>query len=260
MFACCDVFLSVVIAAGAKATSLDKKIGAAFAGQEVLVVGFGNSGGEIACALAENGVNTTLSVRGPVNVLPRDIFGIPVLSWAIAQSRMSPALADRLSAPLIRWAVGDIRRYGLEKSRKGPTAQVVEDGRVPLIDAGTLDCLRRGEIVLKNGIESAEGARVHFADGTAAQVDAIVCATGYRPDLRSLLPDAADLLDRSGQPHASGAEGGRGGLYFCNYHLARTGQLREAGLQAVQIRKLSAGSDQVITTKPVHSMISQQSK
>ena len=212
--------------------SSDYSNAAAFQGNRVLVVGFGNSGGEIACDLAENGVNTTLSVRGPVNVLPREIFGIPVLSWAIAQARLAPALADRLSAPLIRWAVGDIRRLGLEKSRKGPTAQVVEDGRVPLIDAGTLDCLRRGDIVLKKGIDTIEGARVRFDDGTAAHVDAIVCATGFRPDLRGLLPDATDLLDRSGQPLSSGAESGRGGLYFCNYHLARTGQLREAGIEA----------------------------
>jgi len=205
---------------------------AAFQGRRVLVIGFGNSGGEIACDLAENGVDTALSVRGPVNVLPREIFGVSALSWAIAEAWMPPWLADRVSAPLIRWALGDIRRLGLEKSKKGPTAQVVEDGRVPLIDAGALDCLRRDEIVLRQGVDSVEGGRVRFVDGSSAQVDAIICATGYRPDLRELLPDAADLLDRHGHPLESGSRSGRGGLYFCNYHLARTGQLREAGIQA----------------------------
>ena len=40
---------------------------APFAGKRVLVVGFGNSGGEIALDLAEADVDVTLSVRGPVN-------------------------------------------------------------------------------------------------------------------------------------------------------------------------------------------------
>ena len=55
---------------------------AAFAGKRVLVVGFGNSGGEIALDLAEAGVDVALSVRGPVNILPRDLLGLPILTWA----------------------------------------------------------------------------------------------------------------------------------------------------------------------------------
>ncbi len=46
-----------------------------FAGKRVLVVGFGNSGGEIALDLAEADVDVTLAVRSPVQVIPRDLLG-----------------------------------------------------------------------------------------------------------------------------------------------------------------------------------------
>ena len=43
---------------------------APFAGKRVLVVGYGNSGGEIALDLSEAGVDVALSVRSPVNIVP----------------------------------------------------------------------------------------------------------------------------------------------------------------------------------------------
>src|SRR6185437_11642438 len=46
---------------------------AAFAGKRVLVVGFGNSGGEIALDLAEAGIDVALAVRSPVQIIPRDL-------------------------------------------------------------------------------------------------------------------------------------------------------------------------------------------
>jgi cation diffusion facilitator CzcD-associated flavoprotein CzcO len=57
---------------------------APYIGKRVLVVGFGNSGGEIALDLANAHIDTTLAVRGPVQILPRDLLGIPILTWAIA--------------------------------------------------------------------------------------------------------------------------------------------------------------------------------
>ena len=61
-----------------------------FKHQKVLVVGFGNSGGEIALELCEQGVETALAVRSPVNVIPRELLGIPILAIGITQSRLPP--------------------------------------------------------------------------------------------------------------------------------------------------------------------------
>jgi cation diffusion facilitator CzcD-associated flavoprotein CzcO len=124
-----------------------------FVNQRVLVVGFGNSGGEIALDLANANVDATLAVRGTVQILPRDLLGIPILSWAIAQRRLPTALVDFVNAPVIRLAIGPIERFGLKRAAKGPRRMVEEDGRVPLLDVGTLGKIRDGSIKVRGGID-----------------------------------------------------------------------------------------------------------
>ena len=89
---------------------------APFAGKRVLVVGCGNSGAEIALDLAEAGVDVTLSVRSPVNVVPRELFGVPILVFPTAEQWLPPRVADALNAPLIRFAIGSIEKLGLKRS------------------------------------------------------------------------------------------------------------------------------------------------
>lgn len=49
-----------------------------FLGRRVLVVGFGNSGAEIAWDLAEAGVSVAVVVRSACNVIPRKLMEIPL--------------------------------------------------------------------------------------------------------------------------------------------------------------------------------------
>ena len=52
--------------------------GAPFAGKRALVVGFGNTGAEIAMDLVEHGAaEVSVSIRGPVDVIPREFRGRP---------------------------------------------------------------------------------------------------------------------------------------------------------------------------------------
>src|SRR6202040_4020627 len=74
---------------------------APYAGKRVLVVGFGNSGGEIALDLATAGVDVALAVRGPVQILPRNLLGFPILAWAILYRRLPARLVDRINAPVL---------------------------------------------------------------------------------------------------------------------------------------------------------------
>ena len=97
-----------------------------FSGRRVLVVGFGNSGGEIALDLANSGIDVTMAVRSPVQIIPRDLLGFPILSWAILCLPAIPArLVDFINAPVLRLAVGDIEKFGLKRATKGPR----RDGR-----------------------------------------------------------------------------------------------------------------------------------
>ncbi|MDF1856078.1 NAD(P)/FAD-dependent oxidoreductase [Pseudooceanicola sp.] len=208
---------------------------AAFIDKQVLVVGFGNSGGEIAIDLVDKGIPTALSVRGPVNVIPQEVFGIPTTSLVFLQTLFSPAIADALTAPVIRAFTGDIEKLGLQQADKGPVRQVLEDGRVPLIDIGTLARLRDGRLVLRRGIDKIEERKVVFSDGQSDEYDAILMATGYRVDLRQMLPDAHDLLSPEGAPLNSGAASGRDGLFFCSFRQSPMGQLYAMGQEAQAI-------------------------
>ena len=208
---------------------------APYAGKRVLVVGFGNSGGEIALDLAEAGVDVTLSVRGPVNILPRDLLGLPIMTWAIAQSRLPARVADAFNAPILRLAVGSIEKLGLTRAAKGPRRMVEEDGRIPLLDVGTVAMIRAGRIKVRGDIARFEPKTVVFAQSPPEPFDAVILATGFRPDLRPLLPDAKGVLSDAGAPLVSGAPTAERGLFFCGAIASPTGQLRAIGIEAARI-------------------------
>ena len=92
--------------------SFQYKSGEDFKGQKVLVIGFGNSACEIAIDLYEQGAIPSMAVRSPVNIIPRDILGIPILEISLLMSRLPPRMADKLNAPLLRLMFGDITNLG----------------------------------------------------------------------------------------------------------------------------------------------------
>jgi cation diffusion facilitator CzcD-associated flavoprotein CzcO len=208
-----------------------------YTGKRVLVVGFGNSGGEIALDLAEAGIDVSLSVRSPVQILPRDLLGVPILAIAIAQQWLPARLVDFLNAPVLRLAVGPMEKYGLRRAAKGPRRMIEEDGRVPLLDIGTMAKIRDGAIKIRGDIRHFTPQGVEFVNAPAERFDAIVLATGFRPDLRRLLPEVKGVLDEQGKPLVSGRPTAEPGLYFCGLIAVPTGQFREIGIEA---RRLAA--------------------
>ncbi|MEO6926579.1 MAG: NAD(P)-binding domain-containing protein, partial [Rhodanobacter sp.] len=212
---------------------------APYAGKRVLVVGFGNSGGEIALDLAEAGVDVTMAVRGPVKIVPRDLLGLPILSWAILQRWLPPRVADFLNAPLLRLAIGSTRHLGLQMERKGPLTMIAEDGRIPLLDIGTLARIRDGSIKIRRGIAHFTGDGVAFAGTVGERFDAVILATGFRADLRALLPDTPAVFDARGLPLVTGRATSEPGLFFCGQRVVPTGQLREIGIEATRIARLA---------------------
>jgi len=220
---------------GAVLHSSEYRNPAPYAEKRVLVVGFGNSGGEIALDLANAGVDVALAVRSPVQILPRDLLGFPILAWAILYRRLPARLVDFVNAPILRLAIGPIEKLGLRRAAKGPRQMVEEDGRIPLIDVGTLDKIRDGSIKVVGGIDRFTGDGVVFSGSVSEKFDAVILATGFRPDLRQLLPDVEDVFDRHGMPRVTGQATSAPGLYFCGQIASPTGQLREIGLEAQRI-------------------------
>jgi len=182
-------------------------------------------------------------VRGPVNILPRDLLGLPIMTFAIAQRRVPARIADALNRPVIRLATGRIEKLGLIRASKGPRRMVEEEGRVPLLDNGTLAEIRRGRIKVRGGIARFTQKTVVFAQSPPQPFDAVILATGFRPDLRTLLPDAQGVLSTAGEPLVSGAPTSERGLFFCGAIPSPTGQLREIGIEARRIADaVAAGS------------------
>lgn len=221
--------------------SREYRNGAGFRDRKVLVVGFGNSGGEIAIDLVEHGAEVGLAVRSPVNVVPREIFGIPVATLGIHFGRLPPRISDLLTGPLIRRLVGRLDDYGLQQADYGVSWQVRRRRRIPLIDVGTLEHIRAGNIRVFPGIERFEENDIVFSDGSREHFDAVVMATGYRPGLGKLLGRNHPEIDVDGVPLHSGERSGMAGLFFCGFRVVPTGMLREVGLEAQRIATMIAG-------------------
>ncbi len=218
------------------------KNGEPFKGKKVLVVGFGNSGGEIAIDLWEHGAQVSLAVRNAVNVIPRELFGIPVLSIGILLSKLSPRVADAINAPILRIAIGDITKYGLRKLSYGPLTQIQRDGHIPLIDIGTIDLIKEGQVTVYEGIKEFTKYGIIFNDGKQTQFDVVILATGYRPRVNAFLTGiSAVVYNENGMPSSSGQETKLPGLYFCGYYVAPTGMLREIRIEAKRISANIAG-------------------
>jgi pyruvate/2-oxoglutarate dehydrogenase complex dihydrolipoamide dehydrogenase (E3) component len=116
---------------------------------------------------------------------------------------------------------------------------IEEDGRVPLLDIGTLARIRDGSIKVRGGIDHFTPDSVVFSDQGSQEFDAVILATGFRPDLRELLLDANGVLSQDGKPLVTGRATNAPGLYFCGLVASPTGQLREIGLEARRISDLA---------------------
>ena len=95
------------------------KDAAPYRGKRTLVVGCGNSGAEIALDLAEHGVDVAMVVRGPVHVIPRDLFGRPTQHTNVLLSHLPLRLRDAIATSTIGLVVGDLSRWGIVQAGGG---------------------------------------------------------------------------------------------------------------------------------------------
>lgn len=210
--------------------------------QRVLVVGFGNSGAEICIDLWEHGATPSVSVRSPVTVIPRDLFGLPIVTIATAFNFLPAALVDFFFRPILRAVVGDLRAHGLQTPSDGPMVQVEKSSRVPVLDIGTVNLIKQGRVKITPAIQRVTERGVVFEDGSSAAFDAIILATGLRPKLDFLKVDQASEWQR--HPRSIPAKGRAvlPNLYLCGFHVSVTGMLREIGIEARHIAARIAAS------------------
>ena len=210
-----------------------------YRGQEVLVVGTGNTGAEIAVDLVEGGAaKVWLSARTPPNIVPRSVAGVPTQALGILLRPLPPAIVDPLVALFSRLTLGDLTRHGVARPPRGMYTQVLRDGVLPILDVGLVAMLKARQIEMVGGVESFERAEVLLHGGARLRPGVVVAATGYRRGLESVCGHLG-VLDGKGCPtvHAGDQHPSAPGLYFLGFTNPVSGALREIGKHSVKLAR-----------------------
>ncbi|WP_069816017.1 flavin-containing monooxygenase [Streptomyces sp. TP-A0874] len=209
-----------------------------YRGRDVLVVGSGNTGADIAVDLAEHGAaRVRLAVRTPPHIVRRSTAGWPAQWTGVLVRRLPRRLVDRAAARMARWSVPDLAPYGLPRPETGLYSRVLE-GAIPVQDVGLVDAVRKRKVEPVPAPQAFKDDRVLLSDGSDVSPDTVIAATGYRRGLEGLVGHL-DLLDGRGRPRHHGPRSAENapGLYFTGYTNPISGMLRELALDARRIAK-----------------------
>jgi hypothetical protein len=186
-----------------------------FRGRDVLVVGSGCSGAEIAHELASNGATRVrLAVRTPPNIILRNPIG-PLL--ARAMRKLLPVhRADAVLRFVALREIGDLSEYGLPMPEEGVFSRLARLGVAPtIVDPEVIDSIKERRIEIVPGVVSLDETGVTLADGARITTDAVIAATGYRTALEPVVGHLGVLNER-GVPRVVEREAAPG-LRFIGY-------------------------------------------
>ncbi|MEZ5184190.1 MAG: FAD-dependent oxidoreductase [Candidatus Nanopelagicales bacterium] len=165
-------------------------------GRRVLVVGAGNTGCDIAVEAAQNAIVTYHSTRRGYYYSPKFVFGKPSdqIADLLLAARMPLPLRRLAFAATLRTTMGKFEDFGLQK----PDHAFFETH--PIVNQQLVYYVGHGDITPTRDVDHFDADGAVFADGSRADVDLVVFATGYL----AVFPFLADqdALDASlGRPH-----------------------------------------------------------
>ncbi|MBL0888596.1 flavin-containing monooxygenase [Myceligenerans indicum] len=203
---------------------------------DVLVVGVGNTGAEIAQDLAAGGAaSVRLAVRTPPHIVRRN-QGIWAAQYTGVLVRHLPtALVDALSVPVRKASLPNLSHLGLPIPAVGLATRVAE-GAIPVQDVGLVDAVRAGTVRVVGPIDRFDGDEVVLADGTRLTPDVVLAATGYRRALEPLVGHLG-VLDAQGKPVVTLGRPAAPGLYFTGFTNPISGMFREMAADARRIAR-----------------------
>jgi hypothetical protein len=214
---------------------------AAFAGRTVLVVGSGSSGLEIAFDLATGGADRVwLAVRTPPNIMLREgPLGLPGDVIAIPLHNSPIWIADAIARLGRRAAIGDLSEFGLPAPAEGVFARSERLGVAPaIVDREVIAAIRERAFDVVGAVESLDRDTVRLADGNTIRPEVLVCATGFKRGLATLVGHLG-VLDERGRPTATGKAPAAPGLRFIGF-VPRAAQIGYAAKQARHAAKAIA--------------------
>ncbi|CAN1307402.1 Probable indole-3-pyruvate monooxygenase YUCCA11 [Linum perenne] len=170
--------------------------GERFKGKDVLVVGCGNSGMEIAFDLSNCGAKASIVIRSPVHILTKEITDL-----GMHLCRYLPInIVDSIIVASSKVKFGDLSKYGIERPELGPFSYKTKTGRTPTIDTGTVHQIKAGKIQVVPVITGITKNDVTFANQKTEHFDVIIFATGYKSTVRNWLKDDHNLFNEIGLP------------------------------------------------------------
>lgn len=146
-----------------------------FIGKDVVVVGIGNTGADIASELSWYAQSVTISTRSGAHILPRYLFGRPLDSFSTRLSSRLPLNVQRtVYRMLLYMARGSQESYGL------PIPDTPILSQHPTVSADLLALVKDGQVHVRGGISRFTNDEVIFVDGRRTRTDVVIYATGYR--------------------------------------------------------------------------------
>lgn len=189
-----------------------------FAGADVLVVGTGSSGMEVAAELSRDGARRVwLSCRTSSHVIPREVGGRPTDLPMPLLLHLPTRVVDALLVRMARRIVGDLSLHGLPTPQEGPIRQLRARGTgTAIVDDWVVDQVRSRALTVVPALERLDGDGALLADGRHLQPDAVIAATGYRTGLEQLVGHLG-VLDARGMPLEPTGREAAPGLRFVGY-------------------------------------------
>jgi putative flavoprotein involved in K+ transport len=220
-----------------------------FAGKHVLVIGTGNSAAEIASRLTEHASHVTVSGRTPPHILPKSVYGIPLIGIGVWTRYWPGTIVDRILSFLQRSMIGNLSAHGLPYPTLPLSKQYAINNVVPILYRPFVDDVRAGRIRIVGPIQKITGRTVHVLRTlttdpgsthslTTLEPDVIIAGTGFHTGISKLVqvPGITDENDRSvisGDQEFKDAPR----LYFIGQVNPLSGLLREIRLEAGRIAK-----------------------
>jgi putative flavoprotein involved in K+ transport len=208
-----------------------------YRGRDVLVVGVGATGIDIAVELLRQGAGRVrVSVRTPP-LLFRRHFSTAILSQAIKHARLPGALVDPVSLLVQRLVWGDLTEIGLGRPSEGLATALRRRGHGGAVDRGLVSALRNGHAEAVPAVERFEGREVVLADSRRLAPDVVIAATGQRTGLAPLVGHLGVLgADERPLVHGASTVAGAPGLHFLGFRLP-AGQLPDMAPDARAIAR-----------------------
>ena len=166
-----------------------------FKGKNVMVVGIGNSGSQIAVDVSHSAEQTFISTRRGVYILPHYVAGFRVDNvfgfyewWWVHKI---------LPWPVLHWTSSLIYKLFLAKNQKFglpvPKHLMLED--LPTVSENFFNRIGDGRLTVKPEVERIDGDTVYFKDGSNEVLDAIIYSTGFNLDFPFFNDDSLQFKD-----------------------------------------------------------------